>query len=91
MTFDELMKQAKAHFEASEFAKELDCLWKATVLDPGNAVPYYHLGAAYYRLNDFHNAMMAFSVVIVLDPKNYYNYICRGNVFFITLDIFNRK
>lgn len=65
----EFLGRAFKRAENQDFTGALQDIIKATELDPGNFMNYYHLGGAYYSVRDYNNAYAAWQRCLELNPN----------------------
>ena len=72
-------KQGLAYIGASEYAKAINPLLKASDIDPENKEVWTNLGRSYYWINDYTNAASCYQKATDIDPHDKTAYTNFGN------------
>ena len=80
-TYDDLIKQAEAHFEAGKYQEAIDSATQAIALDPQLPTAYTERGNAYEKKEDYDHAIEDYSEAIKLAPNNAVCYKDRGYIY----------
>jgi tetratricopeptide (TPR) repeat protein len=77
---DFYQNRAQCYLEAKDFPSAVADLKKAIALLP-SATKYKLLGETFYQQNAIESALQSFSKAIALDPKDYWSYKARGDIY----------
>ena len=82
-------KQGLAYVEASEYAKAINSLLKASDIDPDDKEVWTNLGRAYYWIDDYVNASSCYQKAIDIDPTDKTASTNLGNAYYWLGDYIN--
>ena len=75
-------EQGLANIEASEYAKAINSLLKASDIDPDDKEVLTSLGRSYYWIDDYENAASCYRKAVDIDPNDKTVYTNLGNAYY---------
>ncbi len=74
----ELLEQAIRRYNDSNYEGAIGDLNGVVVLDPGNYEAWHYLGGCYHRLQNYPEAIKAYTKALEINPKSEYSFLNRG-------------